>query len=199
MKMDYRKIKKALSEGRARELFGGAGSISIEVEGIGSVVFDVVAYDSEDIVDRDKTHSMTLWMRDLLLEPMKFNEMDINKWEDSDIRKYINSENFINRFEQGFRELLCSVYKENGDRMRTKDIFFLLSKEEIEGIYEFIKCDKDRVKVNKNGKKCWHRIRNASGGIATDTTWYIKSDGSTCSGSCANWLSYFAPACVIAA
>lgn len=197
MKMDYRKIKKALSEGRARELFGGAGSISIEVEGIGSVVFDVVAYDSEDIVDRDKTHSMTLWMRDLLLEPMKFNEMDINKWEDSDIRKYINSENFINRFESGFRELLCSVYKKNGDRARTKDMFFLLSKEELNGGYEFIKSDKDCMKANKNGEKRWHRIRSAGGGI-TDTTWYIKSDGSTCGGSCANWLSYFAPACVIA-
>lgn len=105
-KTTFTEIKKALSNGTARELFGGAGSISVEVEGIGTAIFDIIGYDSEKLAGKDSKHSMTLWMRDLILE-MKFSTEGNNKWEESDIRKHINSEEFINRFETGFRELIC--------------------------------------------------------------------------------------------
>ena len=62
----FTEIKKALSNGTARELFGGVGSISVEVEEIGTVIFDIIGYDSEKLVDKDSKHSMTLWMRDLM-------------------------------------------------------------------------------------------------------------------------------------
>ena len=61
----FTEIKKALSNGTARELFGGVGSISVEVEEIGTVIFDIIGYDSEKLVDKDSKHSMTLWMHSL--------------------------------------------------------------------------------------------------------------------------------------
>ena len=149
----FTEIKKALSNGTARELFGGVGSISVEVEEIGTVIFDIIGYDSEKLVDKDSKHSMTLWMRDLLFDEMAFDEEDSNRWENSSLRKHINSDAFVERFEPGFRELLSPVYKRNGDRADTEDIFFLLSKEELEdGYYEFVKTERDCVKANKKGE-----------------------------------------------
>ena len=70
----FTEIKKALSNGTVRELFGGAGSISVEVEEIGTVIFDIIGYDSEKLADKDSKHSMTLWMHDLLFDEMAFDE-----------------------------------------------------------------------------------------------------------------------------
>lgn len=169
-----RKIKESMSleeigqivyEGRAREFFGEKGSISVEIEGVGTAIFDIIGYDAEKLMDPGK-HSMTLWMRDLLFEEMPFSAEGNNKWEDSDIRKYLQSDGFIKRFEPGFRKLLSPAYKDNGEASETYDVFFLLSKKELEGGYEFIKTEADRVKVDKNGETDWHWTRSASRGSA---------------------------------
>lgn len=193
-KTTFTEIKKALSNGTARELFGGAGSISVEVEGIGTAIFDIIGYDSEKLAGKDSKHSMTLWMRDLILE-MKFSTEDNNKWEESDIRKHINSEEFINRFETGFRELICPVYKDNGDYVDTIDRFFLLSKKELEGGYEYINTEADRVKVDENGETDWHWTRSAHRGDA-NYAWCVGPSGFVGNGH-ASWTHRFSPACVI--
>lgn len=195
--MNWEEIKEILSAGKAREFFGDAGSISIEVEGIGAAIFDIIGYDSENLADKDSKHSMTLWMRDLLFDEMAFNEEGSNKWENSSLRKYINSEAFIERFEPGFRELLSPVYKKNDDRAATKDTFFLLSKEELEGGYGFFKTERDRVKVNKKGETDWYWTRSAFRGCAYGT-WYVYASGSV-HGTTASWAYRFSPACVISA
>ena len=193
--MSWEEIGQIIYEGRSREVFGEKGSISVEVEDIGTVIFDIVGYDAEKLMDPGK-HSMTLWMRDLLFEEMPFSAEGNNKWEDSDIRKYLQSDGFIKRFEPGFRKLLSPVYKDNGEAPETYDVFFLLSKEELKGGYEFINTEADRVKINENGETDWHWTRSAGRGTA-NYPWCVTTSGYV-SGNSARWASRFSPACVIA-
>lgn len=194
--MSWEEIGQIIYEGRSREVFGEKGSISVEVEGIGIVIFDIIGYDAEKLMDPGK-HSMTLWMRDLLFEEMPFSAEGNNKWEDSDIRKYLQSDGFIKRFEPGFRKLLSPAYKDNGETSETYDVFFLLSKKELEDGYEFIKTEADRVKVDKNGETDWHWTRSAHRGNAR-SSWFVNTSGSVSSCSYASWARRFSPACVIA-
>lgn len=108
----FTEIKKALSNGTARELFGGVGSISVEVEEIGTVIFDIIGYDSEKLVDKDSKHSMTLWMRDLLFDEMAFDEEGSNRWENSSLRKHINSEHSLSTLSQDLENYLARFTKE---------------------------------------------------------------------------------------
>lgn len=194
-KLTWEELGEIIEAGKVKEFFGGKGSISVEMEGVGTVIFDIIGYDAEKLMDPGK-HSMTLWMRDLLFEGMPFSVEGNNKWEESDIRKHINSEEFINRFETGFRELICPVYKDNGERIDTVDRFFLLSKEELEGGYEYINTEADRVKVDENGETDVHWTRSALRGGAS-RTWYVSASGSVSNGG-AGWARRFSPACVIA-
>ena len=194
-KVTWEQLEEIIEAGKAKEFFGGKGSIFVEMEGVGAVTFDIIGYDAEKLAE-DKQHSITLWMRNLILDKMAFSTEGNNKWEESDIRKHINSEEFINRFETGFRELICPVYKDNGDYVDTVDRFFLLSKEELEGGYEYINTGADRVKVDKNGETDWHWTRSASHGSALNA-WYVNTSGGV-NVSSANWAIRFSPACVIA-
>lgn len=158
----WENLKYYIKIGKAREFFGENASMEVQVEGFGVVFFDVLDYDKEKLVDENKKHSVTLAVRDLIFEPMQFSRNGNNSWEESDIRKHINSEEFINRFEPEFRELLCEVYKDNGSRRKeTIDTFFLLSVSELNGGYEFFKNEKTRVKVNDEGETDWYWTRSA--------------------------------------
>ena len=194
-KLTWEKLGEIIETGKVKEFFGGKGSISVEMEGVGAVVFDIIGYDAEKLAE-DKQHSITLWMRNLILDKMAFSTEDNNKWEESDIRKHINSEEFINRFETGFRELICPVYKDNGECIDTVDRFFLLSKEELEGGYEYINTEVDRVKVDENGETDAHWTRSANRGNA-NSTWCVHTSGLVYDGT-ACWAYRFSPACVIA-
>jgi hypothetical protein len=194
-KVTWEELGEIIEAGKVKEFFGGKGSISVEMEGVGTVTFDIIGYDAEKLAE-DKQHSITLWMRNLILNKMAFSAEDNNKWEESDIRKHINSEEFINRFETGFRELICPVYKDNGECIDTVDRFFLLSKEELEGGYEYIKTEADRVKADKDGETDVHWTRSAYRGTA-NYTWCVYTSGTVFSYG-ANWASRFSPACVIA-
>ena len=194
-KLTWEELGEIIEAGKVKEFFGGKGSISVEMEGVGVAAFDIIGYDAEKLAE-DKQHSITLWMRNLILNKMAFSAEDNNKWEESDIRKHINSEEFINRFETGFRELICPVYKDNGDYVDTVDHFFLLSKEELEGGYEYVNTEADRVKVDENGETDWHWTRSAIRGNA-NTTWYVSTSGNV-NDSYASWANRFSPACVIA-
>lgn len=194
-KLTWEELGETIEAGKAQEFFGGKGSISVEVEGIGTVIFDIIGYDAEKLAE-DKQHSITLWMRNLILDKMAFSTEGNNKWEESDIRKHINSEEFIKRFETGFRELICPVYKDNGECIDTVDRFFLLSKEELEGGYEYINTEADRVKVDENGETDVHWTRSAYRGDA-NYAWCVSTSGIV-SGYSAGWAIRFSPACVIA-
>lgn len=194
-KATWEQLEEIIEAGKAKEFFGGKGSIYVEMEGVGAVIFDIIGYDAEKLAE-DKKHSITLWMRDLILDKMEFSAEDNNKWEESDIRKHINSEEFINRFETGFRELICPVYKDNGDYVDTVDRFFLLSKEELEGGYEYINTGAGRVKVDKNGEIDWHWTRSATRGGA-NSAWYVDTSGLVYNYN-ASWAIRFSLACVIA-
>lgn len=194
-KVTWEQLEEIIEAGKAKEFFGGKGSIFVEMEGVGAVTFDIIGYDAEKLVE-DKQHSITLWMRNLILDKMAFSTEGNNKWEDSDIRKYLQSDSFIKRFEPGFRELLSPVYKDNGESSETYDVFFLLSKEELEDGYEFIKTEADRVKADKDGETDWHWTRSANRGGANGT-WCVHTSGYVGSYG-ANWANRFSPACVIA-
>lgn len=194
-KVTWEQLEEIIEAGKAKEFFGGKGSISVETEGVGAVTFDIIGYDAEKLAE-DKHHSITLWIRDLILDKMAFNAEDNNKWEESDIRKHINSEEFINRFETGFRELICPVYKDNGDYADTVDRFFLLSKKELEGGYEYINTEADRIKVDENGETDVHWTRSAYR-VGANNTCSVTTSGNV-SYYGAGWANLFSPACVIA-
>lgn len=114
----WENLKHYIKIGEAREFFGENASMEVQVEDFGAVVFDVLDYDKEKLADVNKKHSVTLAVRNLIFDPMPFSESGGNEWKTSDIRKYINSEEFINRFESEFRDLLCKVYKDNGPKRK---------------------------------------------------------------------------------
>ena len=192
----WENLKHYLENGEAREFFGENASMEVQVEGFGTVVFDVLDYDKEKLVDKNKKHSVTLAVRDLIFGPMPFDEKRGNEWETSDIRKYNNSEEFINRFEPEFRELLCEVYKDNGPiGKKTVDTFFLPSVEEVEGEYAFFENEKKRVKITPKGETNWYWTRSADRDNACNT-WHVAPSGSI-SSSTAGWANWFFPVCVI--
>ena len=194
----WENLKYYIEIGEAREFFGENASMEVQVEDFGTVFFDVLDYDKEKLVDKNKKHSVTLAVRDLIFDPMPFSKNGNNSWEESDIRKHINSEEFINRFEPEFRELLCEVYKDNGPRGKeTIDTFFLPSVSELNGGYEFFKNEKTRVKVNDEGETCWYWTRSASLGSACIV--HDVHPSGYCSSAYASYGYRCLPACTIAA
>ncbi len=193
----WEELKNYLKMGRAKEFFGDNASLEVQAEGLGAVVFDVLDYDKEKLACANKKHSVTLAVRDLIFDPMPFSKNGNNSWEESDIRKHINSEEFINRFEPEFRDLLCKVYKDNGPKGKeTIDTFFLPSVEEVKGGYVFFENEKKRVKITPEGEMYWYWTRSAYRGSAYDT-WCVTPSGNVYTND-ASWASRFCPVCVIA-
>nr|DAL27936.1 MAG TPA_asm: hypothetical protein [Caudoviricetes sp.] len=194
----WEEFKNCLKMGKAKEFFGENASMEVQVEDFGAVVFDVLDYDKEKLVDKNKKHSVTLAVRDLIFDPMPFSKNGNNSWEESDIRKHINSEEFINRFEPEFRELLCEVYKDNGPKAKeTIDTFFLPSAEEVKGGYVFFENEKKRAKITPEGEATWYWTRSATRGSAY-YTWGVNPSGYVSINYGASWAGRFCPACVIA-
>lgn len=194
----WEEFKNCLKMGKAKEFFGENASMEVQVEDFGAVVFDVLDYDKEKLVDKNKKHSVTIAVRDLIFDPMPFSKNGNNSWEESDIRKHINSEEFINRFEPEFRELLCEVYKDNGPKAKeTIDTFFLPSAEEVKGGYVFFENEKKRAKITPEGEATWYWTRSATRGSAY-YTWGVNPSGYVSINYGASWAGRFCPACVIA-
>lgn len=195
----WEQIEEILAAGKARETFGEDGQITVQVEGIGTALLNILDYDKDKTTDSDM-RTMTLQFTDLLFDEMPFDEKGSNKWEESSIRRYINSTAFKKKFEEGFRRLLVPVLKENGDREATLDTFFLLSVEEMktEGKkYQRFRSERDCVKVNPEQETEWHWTSSAYRGNSC-YAWYVYSSGIVGSYSAINALRC-APACVIGA
>ena len=192
-------IEEILAAGKARETFGEDGQITVWVEGIGTALLNILDYDKDKTEDSDM-RTMTLQFADLPFDEMPFDEKGSNKWEESSIRRNINSTAFNEKFEEGFRRLLVPVLKENGDREATLDTFFLLSVEEMkaeEKKYQRFRSERDCVKVNPEHETEWHWTRSANRDISCNA-WYVFSSGYVGNTSAINAFRC-APACVIGA
>lgn len=194
----WEEFKNCLKMGKAKEFFGENASMEVQVEDFGAVVFDVLDYDKEKFADANKKRSVTLAVRDLIFDPMPFSQNGGNEWKTSDIRKYINSEEFVNKFEPEFRDLLCKVYKANESKAKeTIDTFFLPSAEEVKGGYVFFENEKKRAKITPEGEATWYWTRSATQGSAY-YTWGVNPSGYVSINYGASWACRFCPACVIA-
>lgn len=159
----WEQIEEILAAGKARETFGEDGQITVQVEGIGTALLNILDYDKDKAADPDM-RTMTLQFADLPFDEIPFDENGCNKWEKSSIRRNMNSIAFKERFEEGFRRLLVPVLKENGDREATLDTFFLLSVEEMkdkEKKYQRFRSERDCVKVNPEQETEWCWTRSA--------------------------------------
>lgn len=196
----WEQIEEILAAGKAREMFGDEGQITVQVEGIGEAVLNILDYDKDKAANKDM-HTMTLQFADLLFDEMPFDEDGCNKWEKSSIRNYLNSIAFKERFEEGFRKMLVPVLKENDGRQETLDTFFLLSVDEMKDEakkYSRFRTERDCVKVNADQETDWHWTRTAGRGSANNT-WHVTASGYVNSYYIAVYSFRFAPACVIAA
>lgn len=175
--LTWEQFKEILAAGNAKETFGRKGEIDIQSEGIGTVAMQILDYDKDKPAVSGINHTMTLCVRDLVFDPESFGNN--NKWEESTLREKLNSEEFINRFEEAFRNLIIPVERENTSGVTTIDRVSLLSLDEIkdpEKKYAFFETEKDRVKVTRDGETWSHRLRSAYRGIAC-STWNVNSDG----------------------
>lgn len=196
----WNQVKKILETGRAREEFGVGGEFTVMAEGIGEVVMQILDFDRERVVPSGKNHNMTVMFRDLILEETQFDKDGNNTWRTSSLRIELNSPMFINRFEEGFRNLIVPVLKDNTDGIDTEDTFFLVSNDELKNKkkrYAFFETEKDRVKVNKNGETDWYWTRSAYRSNA-NYVMYVNSSGGV--NSARAWHAYaYAPIVVLSA
>ena len=196
-------ITEALAAGDIHDLLAAGDQIITNHKELGKVVFDVLDFDRETTVETTK-HNMTLQMHSLLLPAMPFEEDDdkelCNRWEDSSLRAYLNSDEFIDGFAPEFRHLIAETWKKNDDREYTKDKFFLLSREEMETEgeqYELYKINPGTMcKQAADGKSYSHWTRSAHR-INGCYTWYVYTSGNVNYDN-AYYATRCAPACVIA-
>lgn len=185
-----------LEAGKGEETFG-LGEMAVKVEGIGTAVLKILDYDKDKSAMDPTARTATVWFKRLEFNEKPFDENGSNQWGKCSLRKDINSIEFKNRFEEGFRKLLTPVLKKNDDEEDTLDTFFLLSCKELEGEgrYRGIETEKDRIKVNPDGETDWHWTRSAHRGNAS-YAWYVSPSGYVNS-SLATSAYRFAPACVL--
>lgn len=164
------------------------------------VPYDVIGFDAEELVDKTLDHSMTIQAH-VAIEAREFDtkgDYGSNVWADSELREYLQSDEFKERFAD-LIPYLAKVKKNNSNGEQTEDLFFLLSTEEFdpeETPYEFYENKANRVKFTEDGNTCRHWTRSANRG-SSPTTWYVNSGG-TVNNHDANWAYRCAPACTIA-
>ena len=164
------------------------------------VPYDVIGFDVEELADKTLDHSMTIQAH-VAIEAREFDtkgDYGSNVWADSELREYLQSDEFKERFAD-LIPYLAKVKKNNSNGEQTEDLFFLLSKEEFdpeETPYEFYENKANRVKFTEDGNTCRHWTRSAGRGNSSNA-WYVYSDGYV-HYSNAGWAYRCAPACTIA-
>ena len=192
----WEQVADIIDSGKAEETFG-FGQLSVEVDGVGTAMLNILGYDKDKSAEGPEAHTMTVWFTDLVFDKRPFDENGSNQWAKCSLRKDTSSMKFENRFEEGFRKLLTPVIKKNDGGEDTLDTFFLLSRDELEGEerYRGVETEKDIIKVNSEGEKDWHWTRSAIRGLA-GYAWSVYSSG--CVGdSATTYTLRFAPACVL--
>ena len=193
-------IQEVVRLGRARDYFSEGDTIDIEFDGE-VIQHDIIGIDAEKLVDKSLEHSITIQMHDLVMEERPFDttgDYGSNVWADSELREYLQSDEFKERFAD-LIPYLAKVKKNNSNGEQTEDLFFLLSKEEFdpeETPYEFYENKANRVKFTEDGNTCSHWTRSAYRGDSSNT-WCVNSDGYVTNTN-AHWANRCAPACTIA-
>ena len=132
------------------------------------VPYDVIGFDVEELADKTLDHSMTIQAH-VAIEAREFDtkgDYGSNVWADSELREYLQSDEFKERFAD-LIPYLAKVKKNNSNGEQTEDLFFLLSKEEFdpeETPYEFYENKANRVKFTEDGNTCRHWTRSANRG-----------------------------------
>ena len=164
------------------------------------VPYDVIGFDVEELADKTLDYSMTIQAH-VAIKARKFDtkgEYGSNVWADSELREYLQSDEFKERFAD-LIPYLAKVKKNNRNGVQTEDLFFLLSKEEFnpnETPYEFYENKENRVKFTEDGYTCSHWTRSSVQGSLYHT-WCVSSSGGVYSDN-ASWTFLYAPACTIA-
>ena len=193
-------IQEVVRLGRARDYFSEGDTIDIEFDGE-VIQHDIIGIDAEKLADKSLEHSITIQMHDLVMEERPFDttgDYGSNVWETSELRKYLQSEEFRERYKK-LIPYLTKVVKENNSGDDTEDLFFLLSADEVDPKktpYKYYEDVTNRQKKNADGETDYHRLRSAYRGYSCGT-WYVNSSGHVY-GTGAYWAYRCAPACTIA-
>lgn len=173
-------IQEVVRLGRARDYFSEGDTIDIEFDGE-VIQHDIIGIDAEKLVDKSLEHSITIQMHDLVMEERPFDttgDYGSNVWETSELRKYLHSEEFRERYKK-LIPYLTKVVKENNSGDDTEDLFFLLSADEVDPKktpYKYYEDVTNRQKKNADGETDYHRLRSANRGISYGT-WCVYSSG----------------------
>lgn len=193
-KMPLEKFQEVIRNGEAAKTFKVHDKIVLTFDER-EELHEIIGIDTEELVDKNLKHSVTIQPVRLIREEMAFDEDGCNDWSKCSLRKYINSKEFISRYAEDIEKYTALVIKKNGNYEDTQDRFFLLSKDEVCGGYPVFKTERDRIKTDLNGETDWHRLRSANRGSAS-STWCVSASGNV--NSNAIYAHRFAPACVIA-
>ena len=187
-------LQAIIKAGKAREYMTEGNQIYLLFDGK-EVPYDVIGIDVEKPATQNVKHTVTIQAH-TLLEERVYNSTG-NDWKSSEMREYLNSTAFFERFGEDLRPYLAPVIKDVDDEEST-ELVFLLSKEEFEEDttpYPYYKKEINRVKADENGCTDWHITRSAyrgNGYVAWNVT---ASGGVSINNACNAWRC--APACVI--
>lgn len=161
--------------GKAREYMREGNQIYLSFDGE-EVPYDVIGIDAEKPTTQNVKHTVTIQAH-TLLEERVYNSKG-NDWKSSEMREYLNSTAFFERFGEDLRPYLVPVIKDV-DGEESTELVFLLSKEEFEEDttpYPYYKKEINRVKADENGCTDWHITRSAfrSGRY---NAWYVGPSG----------------------
>lgn len=196
-------IQEIVRAGEAGVVFPVGSQLVITFDGK-PALYDVIGIDAEEPADTNLKHSMTIQAH-TLLEKRPFDtkgRYGSNVWETSELRAYLNSEEYAKRYED-LVPYLAAVRKKNNSGADTIDTFFLPSREEYGDVdevepYEYYKTGEiARVKADEDGETDWHWTRSAYRGYAY-YVWLVYASGYVYSYGTASTPLRFAPACVIA-
>ena len=188
-------LQEIIKAGKAREYMTEGNQIYLLFDGK-EVPYDVIGIDVEKPATQNVIHTVTIQAHTLLEERI-YNSTG-NDWKSSEMREYLNSTAFFERFGEDLRQYLVPVIKDVDDEEST-ELVFLLSKEEFEEDttpYPYYKKEINRVKADENGCTDWHITRSANRGGGC-YAWNVYTSGYVYAISAACFAWRCAPACVI--
>ena len=188
-------LQAIIKAGKARDYMTEGNQIYLLFDGK-EVPYDVIGIDAEKPATQNVKHTVTIQAH-TLLEERVYNSKG-NDWKSSEMREYLNSTVFFERFGEDLRPYLAPVIKDV-DGEESTELIFLLSKEEFKEDttpYPYYKKEINRVKADENGCTDWHITRSANRGYGYNT-WSVSASGTVNNyyGAYGAWRC--APACVI--
>lgn len=177
-KMTLETLQQIVRSGNAENYLKVGEQVVLTFDGE-ETAFDVIGFDVETPESENVRHTMTLQMHDLI-EPHTYNSKG-NDWKFSDMRAYLNGEEFRNRFKEDIGKYTVAVkhHAEDPEGTETVEHVFLLSKEEFNEEltkYPYYRREINRIKADKDGEVWPHWTRSANRGNSY-YAWYVLSSG----------------------